>query len=110
MTDQKQPLVYDISGGYCSPGTSTFNLYTMYDACRYGRIRKRTSQVSLKLALLIYDRLDADDMIDHLPDGSMRWRTFSVSIDQESIIGRQVVDTLISDDEGNRVILRTREY
>lgn len=109
MTDKEIP-VYDISGGLFVPGVSGFNLHNVYHACRLGRIRKRTSGVHLKLAMLVYDRMDADDLIDHFPDGSMRYRLFSVTIDEDALIDGQVVDTLISDDEGNQVILRTREY
>lgn len=109
MTDKEIP-VYDISRGCYIPGVCSFSLPAVYSACRVGRIRKRTSGVHLKLPVLVYDYLDSDDLIDHFPDGSMRYRLFSVTIDEDALIDGQVVDTLISDDEGNQVILRTREY
>ncbi len=104
--------VHDVSvsvlGSGFQAGVNNFCIHTALEAMRSIKVVSR-DDLSAMVNVLVYDNLYASGQIDRYND-KLVWRNFSITIDPASTFDGPVVDSVLSDSKGNKVILRTHEY
>jgi hypothetical protein len=116
QTNTSDIPVYDVSGGpkgsFCL-GVSNFTAENCYAALRAARILDR-GMLFAKVHIAVYDHLNDMNQLSfrHDTGGGVKviWREFLMTIDQESDCTAAIVVSELSDDKGNKVLLRTREF
>ncbi len=100
--------VYDASNTCFMAGVSNFCIANALAAMRSIKVITR-DDLSARVNVMVYDHLYASGQV-HTYDGKLTWCQFILSVDPDSTFGSAIVDSLLSDSKGNKVILRTREY